>query len=96
MTILKRKLPVAVLAAAAMTLTACGGDTTEDGASGSDTNIVFATSSQGSDAYVAAVSMADLVKKQTDVNVTVQSVGGSEASLRAIGEGHAQMALGNR
>lgn len=86
-----------------LALTACSGGS-EDGARSAGEqgsggqgggDLVWATSSQGSDIYVSSVEMAELMSQNSDANVTVQSVGGSEASLRAIADGHADISLVN-
>jgi TRAP transporter TAXI family solute receptor len=58
-------------------------------------NVVWGTSSQGSAPHVMSVAMADIVNQQTDIAVTVQSVGGSEATIRAINDGNADIGLIN-
>lgn len=75
-------------------LTACGGG---DAAGGNDTgsNVVWGSASQGSDTYVTAVSMSDVVAQNTEIATTVQSVGGAIAILRALDDGDIGMGIGN-
>jgi TRAP transporter TAXI family solute receptor len=78
-----------------VSLASCGGS--GDGTSGANEkeSLIWGTSSQGSDVYVTSVSMADIVSGNTEIRTTVQSVGGSEATMRAIGDGNAQIGSGN-
>ena len=57
--------------------------------------ISFGTSSIGGTFYVIAVGMGDLISKNTPMSVTVESVGGSDANMRAIKYGKVEVAMAN-
>lgn len=58
-------------------------------------SLTFGTASTGSTFYTIAVGMGDLINKNTPMKVSVQSVGGADPSVRAIGEGRADIAIAN-
>jgi TRAP transporter TAXI family solute receptor len=63
------------------------GDGTSGGEGAQVDNVVWGTSSQGSSYHTLSVIMGDLISRETGIAITVQAVGGSDATARAIGEG---------
>jgi TRAP transporter TAXI family solute receptor len=57
--------------------------------------ITLGTSSIGGTFYVIAVGMGDLISKNTPMSVAVESVGGSDANMRAIKHGKVGFAMAN-
>lgn len=55
--------------------------------------ITIGTSSVGSTFYTLSVAMGDVVSKHTDIGASVVSVGGADATLRAIGDGKTEMGM---
>lgn len=92
---LKSRLLSVVLAAAALFLVAGCGAESGSGTGGEDSvdSVNFGTSSQGSSYHSLSVTMGDLISKETSIAVSVQAVGGSEATARAIGDGNVDMGM---
>jgi TRAP transporter TAXI family solute receptor len=57
--------------------------------------VSLGTSSIGSTFYVIAVGMADIISKHSGISATAQSVGGSDANMRAIKMGKVHLAMAN-
>jgi len=57
--------------------------------------VALGTSSIGSMFYVHAVGIADIITKHADINISVESVGGSDANVRAIKNGVVSLAIAN-
>ncbi|MDP2647418.1 MAG: TAXI family TRAP transporter solute-binding subunit [Desulfobacterales bacterium] len=55
----------------------------------------LATSSTGSVPYIISVGIADLITRDTGINISVQSFGGSDASARAVRDKHMLLAMVN-
>jgi uncharacterized protein len=77
------------------TLAACGGGSDAASPGAADNNVVWGSSSQGSDTYVTAVSMSDVVAKNSEVATTVQAVGGAVAIVKALETGDVGMGIVN-
>lgn len=60
-----------------------------------ENSVVLGSASQGSDAHVTSVSMADIVSRHTDIAATVQPVGGAVAIMRAVDEGDISIGMAN-
>ena len=76
----------------------CGGSGGGGGGSekaGEVKDLTWGTSSQGSEFNSLSVAMGDVVTRQTGIAVSVQSVGGSDATLRAIGDGKVDLGMSN-
>jgi TRAP transporter TAXI family solute receptor len=88
-----------LLLLALVLLVGCGGGAgggQGEGTSGEAVSeVVFGTSSQGSEFHSLSVAMADQISRQTDIAVSVQSVGGSEATVRAINDGKTDIGMAN-
>ncbi|MEX2290089.1 MAG: TAXI family TRAP transporter solute-binding subunit [Mycobacteriales bacterium] len=87
-----------LMAMSLIALSGCGGGdsgSADDAAGGSTerSSVVFGTSSVGSAYYTTAVAMSKILSDNTAVDVSVQSVGGSDATVRAMGEGHADLGM---
>lgn len=57
--------------------------------------MVIGTSSVGSTFYTISVGIADVLTRNSGINVTAEAVGGSDANARAIRDGRVEMALLN-
>lgn len=62
---------------------------------GAQEAVRIGSSSIGSDFYTIAVGAGELIQKYANVATTVESVGGSTASINAIGAGKTEFALSN-
>ena len=57
--------------------------------------VALGTSSIGGTFYVISVGMADIISKHTAMSATAESVGGSDANMRAIKAGKVHLAMAN-
>ncbi|MQA84113.1 MAG: TAXI family TRAP transporter solute-binding subunit [Streptosporangiales bacterium] len=64
-------------------------------AGGEVDNVTWGTSSQGSEFHALSVAMGDVISQETDMAASVQSVGGSDATIRAIGDGKTDVGMAN-
>lgn len=55
--------------------------------------VIIGTSSLGSAYYTLSVGMSEIISKYTDLNATVFPAGGADATLRAIGDGRANLGM---
>lgn len=58
-------------------------------------SLSFATSSTGSVPYILSVGFADLLTRAIGINISVQSFGGSDASVRAVRDKYVSLAMIN-
>jgi len=59
------------------------------------TSLAFGTSSIGSAFYIISVGMGDIISKKTGINISVESVGGSDANARALTQKKIDLAILN-
>jgi uncharacterized protein len=83
----RRSLIAAPVLATALLLSACGQSPQETKA------VTLGTSSVGSTFYTLSVAMGDIISKNTDINASVVSVGGADATLRAIGDKKSELGM---
>ena len=57
--------------------------------------LTFGTSSVGSAFYIISVGMGEIIQKKTGINISVESVGGSDANVRALNQKKIDLAVGN-
>ena len=57
--------------------------------------LAFGTSSIGSAFYIISVGMGEIISKKTGINISVESVGGSDANARALSQKKVDLAMLN-
>lgn len=91
-----RKIAIAFIISLVFSIAIVGGNPTYSQASSDlPKAVALGTSSIGGVYYVLTVGMADIISKHTPMSATAESVGGSDANMRAIKMGKVHLAMAN-